>query len=494
MNQRVYALVTTLLLVTLSASVVLADVLVFKDGRQLEGTVVEETDAWVRIKTRFGTQKIDRSQIREILKGRTKEQEYSERRKALALDDLEGHVALALWCKDQKMLREAKEVWQMVLVIDPTHEAARRELGHIRYKDRWYTPEELEKVKEAEFREKGYVEYEGEWVPADHAEKMKRGLRLHEGKWMTVEEIQRAKGFVEVDGKWVSPDEKVCLEARLEVEDALGLTPRTVLTENFLFVSMLSEERTRELAEKAENAIRYIFEFLDGDPTVKPWPGRGRYYMFDNRNNYEDFITYILPDYGQDEDFVKMLLESGGGPNLSGLKTRHQGLPLAADYDRESLPWDNSIYHKVAGYCLENYTGRAPFWLLEGFAAFVEFHFTDASRIVSITNTSYGDRADLADKATDSKFWRELLKDAVLHDEDTRFIEFKNKKLNQLDYMDLSKSWSLITFFAETRKDAFVAFLRNLRSNNQDDALVEAMGKGHEEVDEEWRAWVREKY
>jgi len=478
----------------LAAGIALADKVIFKDGRELEGTVVEETDRWIRLKTRFGTQKIERSQIRDIIKGRTREEEYTARKKALKLDDLDGHVALALWCREEKMVREAKEMWERVLLLDPEHEMAHRELGHVRYNDRWYTPGEVEKVKEAEWKAKGYVQYEGEWVPKEDAEKMKKGLRRHEGKWMTEEEIHKAKGYVKVGEKWVSPDDKLSLEAKAEVEDALGLTPRTLLTDNFIFISMLPEDRTKDLADKAENAIRYIFEFFEGDPTIKPWTGRGRYYFFDNRNNYEDFITYIVPKYIEDKDFLKMLREGRSGPNLSGLKARFEGVPFAADYDRDNMPWDNSIYHKIAGYCLENYAGRTPAWLLEGFASFVEFHYTDASRVVSITNTSYGDRADLADKATDSKFWKELLKDAVVNEEDTHFIEFKNKKLNQLDYMDLSKSWSLLTFWVETRKDDFIAFLRELRGMEQDDAILKAMGKSYEDLDEDWRAWVRQKY
>ncbi len=477
-----------------------ADTVVFKGGHKLEGTVLEEGPGWIRFKTRFGTQKIERSRIREIIAGKTREQEFADRRAGLDLDDLAGHVELALWAKTNKLKRESQELFEYILVLDPDHALSRRELGHVKYNGDWITKEEHERIQEAEWKAKGYVKKGGRWVPADEVTPEPRGRRGATGSSEASGAAAGAKSAPDASGlagrvgpgdDWLVPNGEIAKAGMAEIEDAIGVTPIAVSTKHFVFISLLPEEQTRELAALAETTIRWVFEFLEDNPDIRPWVGQGRYYLFDQANNYEDFITYVVPKHIEDKRFLLFLQRSQSEGKSMGLSARTEGIPFAADFDQAKTPWANLIHAKVSTFCLENYSGRVPAWLRCGWAAFAEFQFTGASRVRALTNATYGGRADLADKASDSKFWQELLADAVEHEEDTHFLEFKNRKLNQLDYMDLSKSWSLITWMVESRKEAFVNFCRGLRQKNPDDAFRDALGQDYDGVDAAWREWMR---
>ncbi len=472
----------------------LADTVVLKNGGKLEGTVINEDPSWIELKTRFGTQRIARKDIKEIIAGKTVAQEFEEKKKKLKLDDLEGHVELALWAKQNKLRREAKDTWEMVVTLEPNHALANRELGRVEYEGKWYTPAELEKKKEADYRAKGYVKYEGEWIPKSEAAARARAAAEQRDGSATAKAAKSSnKSAKDFEGKTlvIEEDGDIAKQGRGDLEEAIGASPITLTTEHFVFISLLDREKTEELAAQAEETIQWVFDFFEGDSTIRPWAGKGRYYILDNLNNYEDFLTYVVPKYIEDERFLGFLRQSQAEGNTMGLSTRTDGAPFAGDFQRDNTPWENLIRAKVSTWCLENYCGRVPAWLRTGWAAFVEFQFTDASRVRSITNTTYGGRGDLADKATDSKFWPELLRDAVEHEEDTMFLEFKNRGVNQLDYMDLSKSWSIITFLAETRTEAFIEFCRELRKSQQDEAFPKALGTGFEEVDNAWREWIR---
>lgn len=473
----------------------LADTVVLKNGGKLEGTVVNEDSSWIELKTRFGTQRINRKDIKEIIAGKTVAQEFEDKKKKLKLDDLDGHVQLALWAKQNKLRREAKDLWEMVVTLEPNHALANRELGRVEYEGEWYTPADLEKKKEADYRAKGYVKYEGEWIPKSEAQARARAKADADAKESKAAKSSKSGGTSAKDfeGKAfvIEEDGEIAKEGRADLEDAIGASPITLTTEHFVFISLLDREKTEELAAQAEETIQWVFKFFENDPNIRPWAGKGRYYILDNLNNYEDFLTYVVPKYIEDERFLGFLRESQAAGNTMGLSARTDGAPFAGDFQRDNTPWENLIRAKVGTWCLENYCGRIPAWMRTGWAAFVEFQFTDASRVRSITNTTYGGRGDLADKATDSKHWPELLRDAVEHEEDTMFLEFKNRGINQLDYMDLSKSWSIITFLAESRNEAFIEFCRQLRKSQQDEAFPKAIGASFEEIDNAWREWIR---
>lgn len=166
-------MVRSLLLWFLLAAPALADEVELKNGNVLLGRVTDLGDS-IRLERKGGSIVIPKSEIRAIRRGKLPEEIYQERLSTLADDDLEGHLSLARWCREQKLDDEAAGEFRRVLSIDPDQPEARISLGY----------------------------------------------RKVNGKWMTFGEIQEAKGLVKFRGKWILPAERD-LQLALEKQKAL---------------------------------------------------------------------------------------------------------------------------------------------------------------------------------------------------------------------------------------------------------------------------------
>jgi len=82
-------------------------------------------------------------------------------------DDKVGHLALAEYCKREKLSDEMRAEFAKVLKIDPDNERARKALGYVRSGDQWVTEDELN-------RSKGFVEFRGQWVSPEYKEQILR--------------------------------------------------------------------------------------------------------------------------------------------------------------------------------------------------------------------------------------------------------------------------------------------------------------------------------
>src|SRR5690606_31241832 len=184
----------TLLSGLLLASSAAADVVHLKDGRKIEGTIVERTDTKVIVQTKFGPTELKASDVDRIEEKSTPKEEFKQR-----LDEAEGDAEklfqVYIWAKGRNLDADAKRALREVVKIDPEHENARKLLGYVRYEDRWVSESEHERLT----------------AEAQRQEMEAKGLVLHQGKWVTKEEKERqvneAKGLVEIDGKWVDKRE-----------------------------------------------------------------------------------------------------------------------------------------------------------------------------------------------------------------------------------------------------------------------------------------------
>jgi hypothetical protein len=119
---------------------ILADTVVLKNGRSLEGRVVKETPTHVHLRVPgLGEQSIPRADIREVKKGPSVFDDYEAKVKEVGKDDADGHYKLGLWCEETKLRQEAKTEFEAAMSVDPDHAGARTKLGFIRYKGEWLT-------------------------------------------------------------------------------------------------------------------------------------------------------------------------------------------------------------------------------------------------------------------------------------------------------------------------------------------------------------------
>jgi len=185
--------VTLSTLVVLSLSLVStnlaqADVLKLRDGRQWEGTILSESSQEVVIRTIGGPVTVPRNDIVAISRGPTRQQQYEERRRALAEGDVAGHLALARWCREQNLVAEARTEYEAVLTLDPENAEAHQALGHQQVDGRWLPFAEAMAAR-------GLVEHDGRWLEPAEAERAEKeqSLREEERQWR-----QRLQGLVRI--------------------------------------------------------------------------------------------------------------------------------------------------------------------------------------------------------------------------------------------------------------------------------------------------------
>jgi hypothetical protein len=149
----------------LSAGAASADVVRLRDGRTLEGIVSEE-GATVVVRQRLGEVRVDRAQVQSIESTDDPADQLERLRKELAGGTADERYRYAVFARENGFEDEARHAFLSVLRVDAEHAGARAALGYVQ----------------------------------------------HEGRWLTVDDRNRALGLVQVRGEWITPAEKAARE------------------------------------------------------------------------------------------------------------------------------------------------------------------------------------------------------------------------------------------------------------------------------------------
>ncbi len=206
-------------LVPLAAAVLLAaataapaDEVLLKNGRTLRGKVTDGTDS-LTLECPGIRMTLLKSEVAEVRRGPTPEEEVAKRREGLKPGDAEAHFRLGLFAASRGLKDEARRLHEAAVKADPDHAGARRELGFVRWEGKWRPEDEV-------MRERGFVRVRGEWLPKEQAEEAAKaapaGPRTEEGK-RREEERARKKRLNAALRLLASPDAKT----RVKGEDSL---------------------------------------------------------------------------------------------------------------------------------------------------------------------------------------------------------------------------------------------------------------------------------
>jgi hypothetical protein len=144
-----------------SAGAASADVVHLRDGRTLDGIVSTEGTTVV-VHQRLGEVRVDRAQVQSIEATDDPADQLERLRKELAGGTADERYRYACFARENGFEDEARRAFLDVLRVDAEHAGARAALGYV----------------------------------------------LHEGRWLTVEDRNRALGLVQVRGEWITPEEK----------------------------------------------------------------------------------------------------------------------------------------------------------------------------------------------------------------------------------------------------------------------------------------------
>lgn len=192
-----------------------ADEIELENGRVLEGKVEIIGDS-IRLTRAGASVTYPRHMVVRIEYRKTPEEVYAERAGELKDGDLEGHLRLARWCLEKRLVSEARQEFQKVVLLDPDHEESRSALGH----------------------------------------------RLYQGQWMTEDQVNEARGLVRHRGRWMTPEERD-LEAALEEQKELD--------QKLIREVRVQMDRLRSSDEKKRAEAREALQGIDDKHKLKPY-------------------------------------------------------------------------------------------------------------------------------------------------------------------------------------------------------------------------------
>lgn len=136
---------SVLLSLLFAASIALGDQVVLVDGRVFVGTVTVEDDA-VRIDLPHGSVRFANSEVLRVEIKNTPESEFATRLSVVPKDDAISLYELAQWAGQNDLKRQATELLNQVIKIQPDHADARRQLGYIKVDGQWRLLDDADKI------------------------------------------------------------------------------------------------------------------------------------------------------------------------------------------------------------------------------------------------------------------------------------------------------------------------------------------------------------
>lgn len=304
-----------------AAAALYADVIVLKNGNEIEGKIIGETEDRVVLKTSYGQIELAKSQITEIRRAPTAFEEYEKKAKEVE-KTAQAHYDLAKWCEGKELRKEAMKHYGKALEIDPAFAPAGQALG--------------------------YEKVEGKWLSPDDA-KIAKGLVKFEGKWVKKEEKEKI-----IDGR----DEKKQKELRKEYEvgDKFFVAERTDLT----LVTDLPEKKRKELIDAAgalHDAIKERFGKLFRKE--RDWPLV--IFAFEKRDDFKERVK---------KDGLEDAVECHG--YYSGKNKRSYIFECASPDTVHMLL--HEFTHQIYVERMLKGGARSQAWIFEGLAEYYEGH------------------------------------------------------------------------------------------------------------------------
>lgn len=493
-----------------------ADVLHMKDGREIEGQVIEETKSLIKIRTLLGTFEFKTAEVDRIERGKSRLEDFEERMAAAKTGD--DYHAVGEWAAKKRMRKQAKQAMRKAVEVEPMHAAANTWLGFVLHEGEWVTPEEREKriaaAKEAAQEAKGLVRYGDRWVTPEDKRRLEQGLIEVDGQWMTFEESQRSKGLEEHDGRWIERTEALARGHASEAEDLTQVPFEIVVNREALLAGCVPISLLEDVAKGILVGRDWFNQEMRAEAGLELLAGRrAEFYLFDIRDEpFQSTVPYFA-------DLTETLPEG-----WSEIAKKAYGFFWTDPYAMSSARQWHRGQKELVGHCYHHwghmllgrlgYDGRLlPPWYEESFASLMEFNIHQKNAVFcrARTTASTGTVSTRTKRVFDPKMvrdgkWREALKIGI-RERQVHSID----KLYQLDFgdmevLDIATGMGLIEWIDSHGPDALSKFHAIYRGDapksparlvtpaqdrqrTNDKAFKVATGMNWREADRAWKAW-----
>jgi hypothetical protein len=496
----------------------LADVLLLKDGRRIEGRIVAEDASSVTLETIIGRQTFARSEIASISTTRTPKEEFEERKAACKTAD--DHYQLGRWCLVNKMRKQAPVLFARAIELDSDHEGARAELGFVRYKDEWLTPEQRARRAradlEAEMRAKGLVPHGDLWVTPEDKARLDLGLVLHEGEWLPRAEALARQGLCEYQGA-VLPMFEAQARRRHAAAAAAARTPLVLrIGTEFALSGNLSPALFQTIEQGLAQGRAWFERALAAPSGRALWTGHlAHLFVFEDDAAYEASLPVLLADaQWVPEGFVASARGIHGFTWIDPF-----AIASARRGGRDDLDLVGQCYHQLGHLMVDRlgYQGRLlPPWYEEGLACLVEDRVHQknlvlcrAPAVVAIgagTGSKGGLVFELDAATLRAGSWRVELRAALRSGSIPPFDRLAAREFHQLEAADLAVAMAILEWLEGQGPRALADFHATLRARMPaapqrvvatagerkqfyDAAFRAALGLDTSGADRAWRAW-----
>ncbi|MGA2797171.1 MAG: HEAT repeat domain-containing protein [Thermoguttaceae bacterium] len=172
-----------------------AEVFVLANGGRISGELVNRQESprkqYVVKVAGEGQITLAASQVEQVLKRRSEEDEYERIRPAYP-DTIEGQWALAEWCRQKHLPLERETHLKRMIELDPNQIDARRALGYVQVDGQWTTQDEL-------MIERGYKLYKNHWLLPQQIELLESKAKLENARQEWFQNIKRWRGWLGTD-------------------------------------------------------------------------------------------------------------------------------------------------------------------------------------------------------------------------------------------------------------------------------------------------------
>jgi len=513
-----------------------ADVVVLKDGRSVEGTVISDKDGVLKIQTEFGPLEFPRADVVSIEKGKTRAQDFADRE--AAAKTAEDFYQLGAWAQKRKMTKDAKRCMQKALDLDPKHAGAHAFFGHVEYKGEWLTPEQRDlrqkSDEEAAMLARGLVRFQDRWVTPDEKLHLEKNEVQVDGRWIPFADAQRKKGLEEYDGQWLPRAEALARVDAAAAEKLLHADYKTLLTAQAIIVGPQGEDVLKQVGDGLQRGREWFDTRFKSKPGLELFGGRlAEFYLFKDNDPYVDSVDYFAS------------LTKTVPPGWADAVKKTHGYLWWDPYPLSSARQWSRTEEDLVGHCFHHwghlllnrlgYDGRLlPPWYDEGVAALLEYRshqrnavFCKGSKSEVPVGPSTGgfppkkgdtkvgkgataplNIAPFDPRAMRDGNWKAALLAGVK--EVPAFDKLASLQFNELESADIAASMGIVEWLESRGPDALRNFHDVLRKNAPpaparvlsttgerermyEAAFQAATGIGWKAADQAWRQWITTK-
>jgi hypothetical protein len=476
-------------------------VLKLKSGESVEGYVVEQTAAFLKIETLAGkTLRYNAADIASQEEtSRTGIPELDKKLEGIDRSDAAALADVADWAKQQKM-----RAWQILareaLKGDPGNEKANTLLGHTKIGDRWYTSKaEADRAKksavDAEMKEKGYVKVAGGWISKEDKPAFDKDksafVQDDNGVWRDKATVMREKGLTLVKGKWVRGASAADQAEMEEFKKAVGEEVMILQFDHFRLAMMNTPaEKIEEYGLLCESVYAWFLKEMGKPADFDLWPRKATFWVLKDKKIRDAWLKAWRPKFGFNERGFDFLLNE----TVNFYTDLTAAIVLEVTEDIR-----NTLLHGIGHFTIHAFSrglqGTPP-WLSEAWGNYIEHVKLGSGHVACSTNSKYGGEGGKADKGKFStKDARDRCRGILREGIGEPMINLSKLDLNSLNGDHLAKGWSVVEWLMSTRKEQFIAWLEGMNQAAQEEALGAAIpGWDFAKLDAEWEAYVKAKY